>query len=130
MPDVEIDRPVIEVRVEWREQIWREAAAEDAEVVAEEGAHVVERLRPPVARRELQPEGSPRAVGQVGYERVVIGPAVIPQEKDGAVYTECGSCRVEPGSRRGGWIQEGSRRTWPVDVGEREEIVPVRARIL
>src|SRR5262249_58445559 len=95
------------------------------EFSGEEGDDVWDRLGDPVARVECQPGGSPLVIGEGGEEGVVMGPAVSPQEKDGAER------RVEPiRRRRGGGGEEGQRRTWPIDVGDREEIVPVRARIL
>ena len=125
VPYVEIGWTVIVLRIERRERIRREGCAYEAgvEVFVDEGVHVVERLREPVARRERHSDGSPCAVGHVGDERVEIGPAITTQEKDGA------EPRVEP-SRRAADAREGQRRTWPVEIGDREEIVPVRASIL
>src|SRR5262249_42710136 len=67
--NIEIGRSVIEVRVERVERIRREAARESADVVGKEWDHVVKRLRPPIARRKLQPHGSPGTVGQINNER-------------------------------------------------------------
>src|SRR5262245_42807793 len=128
MPYVEIGRTIIKVRVERREQIWRESAAEGTEVITEERPHVVERFREPVARRELPSVCSPGVVGHVGDERVVIGLAMIGrQEKDRSER------RIEPRRRTHGrrrWRQEGRRRTRTVDVGKQEKIAPGRARVL